>query len=256
MFNRDSQFISIVWTSLCLKLDIKMKLFINYYSQIDDQTERANQNVKWYLQSYCSYMQDDWFAWLFMTEFVNNNAISSSIEQSTFFLNKSFHFCMSFDLNSTEYEIIQAKIEASKAENIFEHIKWSLALIKQALARVRITMKKQIDKHWKKIIYKIDDMMFLNFRNIMISRSSKKLNDKMLKLFKILIKIEHAYQLKLSLTMKIYLKFASNLLQLDLKDALKEQQNELFNFIVIEDEDEWKVKNILNFRHYEWDKWL
>jgi len=38
--------------------------------------------------------------------------------------------------------------------------------------------------------------------------------------------------------MKIYLKFASNLLQLDLKDALKEQQNELFNFIVIEDEDE------------------
>ncbi len=59
VFDRDSQFISIVWTSLCLRLDIKVKLFINYYSQIDDQTERANQNVKWYLRSYCSYMQDD-----------------------------------------------------------------------------------------------------------------------------------------------------------------------------------------------------
>ncbi len=54
-------------------------------------------------------------------------------------------------------------------------------------------MKKQINKHRKKMIYKIDDMMFLNFRNIMISRSSKKLNDKMLELFKILIEIEHAY---------------------------------------------------------------
>ncbi len=36
VFNRDSQFISIVWKSLCLKLDIKMKLFIDYHSQIDD----------------------------------------------------------------------------------------------------------------------------------------------------------------------------------------------------------------------------
>ncbi len=117
-------------------------------------------------------------------------------------------------------------------------------------------MKKQINKHQKKMIYKVNDMMFLNSRNIMISRSSKKLDDKMLEFFKILIEIKHAYQLKLSLTMKIYSKFASNLLQLDSKDALKEQWNESSDFIVIEDEDEWKVKNILNFRHYERDKWL
>ncbi len=215
-----------------------------------------NQNVKWYLRSYCLYMQDDWFTWLFMIKFVDKNAISSSIEQSTFFLNKSFHFHMSFDLNSIEYEIIQARIEADKAKNIFKHMKWSLALIKQVLARVRVTMKKQINKHWKKIIYKIDDMMFLNSRNIIILRLSKKLNDKMLELFKILIEIEHAYRLKLSSTMKIHSKFASNLLQLDSKDALEEQWNELFDSIMIEDEDEWKVKNILNFRHYEQSKWL
>ncbi len=129
-------------------------------------------------------------------------------------------------------------------------------MIKQVLARVRVTMKKQIDKHWKKMIYKIDDMMFLNSRNIMISRSLKKLDDKMLEFFKILIEIEHAYWLKLSLTMKIHSKFASNLLQLDSKNALKEQWNESFDSIVIEDEDEWEVKNILNFRHYERDKLL
>jgi hypothetical protein len=80
-------------------------------------------------------------------------------------------------------------------------------------------------------------MMFLNSRNIMISRSSKKLNDKMLKLFKILIKIKHAYQLKLSLTMKIHSEFASNLLQLNLKDSLEEQRNESSDSIVVEDED-------------------
>ncbi len=105
------------------------------------------------------------------------------------------------------------------------------------------------------MIYKVNDMMFLNSRNIMILRSLKKLNDKMLELFKILIEIKHAYRLKLSLTMKIHLKFASNLLQLNSKDALKEQWNESFDFIVVEDEDEWEVKNILNFRHYERDNW-
>jgi len=36
MFNRDSQFILIVWKSLCLRLNIKMKLFTNYHSQIND----------------------------------------------------------------------------------------------------------------------------------------------------------------------------------------------------------------------------
>ncbi len=78
----------------------------------------------------------------------------------------------------------------------------------------------------------------------------------MLELFKILIEIEHAYQLKLSLTMKIHLKFASNLLQLDSKNSLNEQWNESSDSIVINDEDEWKMKNILNFRHYEQDKRL
>jgi len=30
---------------------------------------------------------------------------------------------MSFDLNSTEYEITQARIQASKAKNIFKYMK-------------------------------------------------------------------------------------------------------------------------------------
>jgi len=250
VFNRESQFISIIWSSLCKRLDIKVKLSTSYHSQTDDQTKRANQNVKWYLQSYCSYMQNDWFIWLFMMKFVNNNAISA------FFLNKSFHSCMNFNSNSIEYEITYVKIEIDKAKNIFKHMKWSLMLVKQALKRVKITMKKQADKHWKKMIYKIDDMMFLNSRNIMILRSSKKLDDKMLELFKILVEIKHAYWLKLSLTMKIHSEFASNLLRLNLKDSLEEQWNELSDSIVIEDEDEWKVKNILNFRHYERGKRL
>jgi len=54
----------------------------------------------------------------------------------------------------------------------------------------------------------------------------------------ILTEIKHAYQLKLSSTMKIHSEFILNLLQLNSKDSLKEQQNESSNSIVIDDEDE------------------
>jgi hypothetical protein len=82
-----------------------------------------------------------------MTKFAVNNVISSSIEQSIFFLNKKFHSRMSFDSDSTEYEITHAKLEAEKAKNIFNHMKQSLAIVKQTLKRTRIMMKKQADKH-------------------------------------------------------------------------------------------------------------
>jgi len=82
-----------------------------------------------------------------MTEFINNNAISSSIEQSIFFLNKKFHLCMSFNSDLIEYKITCARLEADKTKNIFEHMKQLLTVIKQTLKRARVTMKKQIDKH-------------------------------------------------------------------------------------------------------------
>ncbi len=236
--------------SLCLRLGIKAKLFIGYHPQTDGQTKRANQNVERYLRSYCSYMQDDWSAWLPMAGFVDNNAISPSIEQSTFFLNKDFHSRMSFDPDSTEYEITRARIEAGKAENISEHMERSLALIKQALARARVTMKEQADKHRKEMIYKIGDMMFLNSRNITTARPSKKLNDKMLEPFRILAEVGNAYRLELPSIMKIHSEFAPNLLRLDSENPLEEQRHEPPDSIVVEDEDEWKVKDILNFRHY------
>ncbi len=185
-----------------------------------------------------------------MTEFVDNNAISPSIEQSTFFLNKNFHPHMSFDSNSTEYETTRARIEADKAKNIFEHMKRSLALTKQALARARVTMKKQADKHRKEMVYKVDDMMFLDSRNITTSRPSKKLDDKMLEPFKILAEVGHAYRLELPSTMKIHPEFAPNLLRLDPKDPLDGQRNEPPDPIVVDDEDEWEVEDILNSRHY------
>ena len=59
IFDQDTQFTFILWKSLCKRLSISFQLFIVYHSQINDQSEQVNQNVKKYLRFFCSYMQND-----------------------------------------------------------------------------------------------------------------------------------------------------------------------------------------------------
>ncbi len=125
--------------------------------------------------------------------------------------------------------------KSKRNEQIFMIWKSDDELCQRALLDSRKCQTRH-DKHLK-VNYKINNIMFLNFRNITISKSLKKLNEKMLKLFKILIEIKQKYQLKLSLIMKIHFKFILNLLQLSSKDSLKKQCNKLLNFIIVKDKD-------------------
>jgi len=111
VFNWDSQFIFILWKFLCKWLSISLWLFIIYHSQINDQSERVNQNVKRYLRFFCSYMQNDWFKWLLMIKFINNNILSSVIFLILFFMNKNFHFHMSFDSDIIKYESTRERLQ-------------------------------------------------------------------------------------------------------------------------------------------------
>ncbi len=92
--------------------------------------------------------------------------------------------------------------------------------------------------------------MFLNERNIITARLFKKLNDKMLDSFQIIDFVDSFYKLKLSETMRIHDVFHSELLHLVVNDFLFDQKNELSRSIVINDKDEWKIDDILNFRRY------
>ena len=46
--------------ALCQQLGITVKLSTAYYPETDGQTERANQELECYLQSYINYQQDNW----------------------------------------------------------------------------------------------------------------------------------------------------------------------------------------------------
>ncbi len=235
---------------LCKRLDINLQLFTVYYSQIDDQSEWINQNVERYLRFFCSYMQNDWAKLLLMIKFINNNALFSVIFSISFFLNKDFHSRMSFEFNVIEYESSCERLQTTKVENIFEHMNKTLKFACESLVKTWKQMMKQINKHRKEVDYKIESKMFLNERNIITARSFKKLDDKMLDSFINLDLIDSSYKLKLSESMHVHDVFHSDLLRSVVDDFLSDQKNELSDSIVVNDEDEWKIDDILNFRRY------
>ncbi len=254
VLNRDSQFIFILWKSLCKRLDINLQLFTVYHFQIDDQSERVNQNVERYLQFFCLYMQNNWAKLLLMIEFINNNALFSVIFSISFFLHKDFHSHMSFELDVIEYESSHERLQTAKVENISEHMNKTLKFARESLVKTREQMMKQVNKHRKEVDYKIESKMFLNKRNIVTARSFKKLNDKMLDSFTNLDFVYSSYKLKLSEFMHVHDVFHSDLLRSVVDDLLSDQKNEFSDSIVINDEDEWEINDILNSRWY-W-RWL
>ncbi len=256
----DLQFISILWKFLCKRLSIFLRLFIVYHFQINDQSKRVNQNIKRYLWFFCSYMQNDWSKWLLMIEFVDNNVLSSVIFLILFFMNKSFHSRMSFNSDIIEYESTRERLQINRVKNISEQMNKTLIFAREALIKTRKQMINQANKHRIEINYEIKSKMFLNERNIITARSFKKLNDKMLDSFQITESVDSFYKLKLSETMRIHDVFHSELLRSAVDDSLSDQKNESSRSIVINDEDKWKINDILNSRRYRrrlqyWVKW-
>ncbi len=252
--DRNMQFISILWKFLCKRLSISLRLFIIYHSQINDQSKRVNQNIKRYLRFFCSYMQNDWFKWLLMIKFVDNNILFSVIFLILFFMNKNFHSHMSFDSDIIEYESTRERLQINQVKNIFNHMNKTLIFAHEALIKTQEQMMNQTNKHRKKVNYKIESKMFLNEWNIITAKSFKKLNDKMLDSFQIIDSVDSFYKLKLLNTMHIHDVFHSDLLRSIINDSLSDQKNEFSKSIMINDEDEWKINDILNSWCYR--RWL
>ena len=85
--NKNKFFTFNYWKTLILLLKTKLKMFIVYYSQINNQTKRINQSLKQYLRYYINNTQNNWISLLFMTQLILNAKISNIIKISSFFAN-------------------------------------------------------------------------------------------------------------------------------------------------------------------------
>ena len=110
----------------------------------------------------------------------------------------------------------------------------------------------QVNKHRKLIKYNSEDKIWLFNNNIIIVRSFKKLENKMLKFFEIVKAIDIFYKLKLFIFMKIHFVFHINLFRSNFNDFLFDQIIDVSKSMKIVNENEWLINDILNFRcHYD-----
>jgi len=71
--DRGPQFAAGLMRELNKMLGIESKMSTVFYSQIDRQTERINQELEQYLRMFIDYRQEQWLDWLGMAEFIYNN---------------------------------------------------------------------------------------------------------------------------------------------------------------------------------------
>ncbi len=223
VLNRDFQFISIMWQSLCKWLRITASLSTVYHSEINDQLKWVNQDVERELRIYYNYMQNDWAKWLFMMKFSENFNIFSIISMTFFYFNKSFHLRMSFDSDTTDYETTCEHLEARKANDIIIQMKKLLIFNCQQLKKTKQITEAQINKHRWNVIYEVNDWVWLFSKNIKTTKSCKDLKDKQLEFYQITVKVEIFYHLHLLISMKqLHLMFNLKLLCSYFKDSLSE----------------------------------
>ncbi len=139
--NRDSQFISTMWKSLCKRLRITASLFTVYHFEINDQLKWDNQDIEREFRIYCNYMQNDWVKWVSMMKFSDYFNIFSIISMIFFYFNKEFHFRMSFNSNTINYETTHERLEARKADDIVIQMKKLLNFDHQQLKKTKLIIK-------------------------------------------------------------------------------------------------------------------
>ncbi len=93
----DLLFTSKFWFSLCYFLEIKRKLSIAFYPQIDGQIERQNSTMKTYLREFVNWEQDDWARLLPIAKFAYNNAKNASTGHTPFELNCGYYSRVFFE---------------------------------------------------------------------------------------------------------------------------------------------------------------
>ena len=104
--------------------------------------------------------------------------------------------------------------------------------------------------------YQVGNMIWLLTKNIKTERPSKKLDHKMIGPYQVKELVELSYRLELSTSMKIHNIFHPNLLQPAANDTLPDQHNDPPLLIVVDNEEEWKIDDILDAKHEKGKKLL
>ena len=232
--NKEFQFVSIVWKTLCKILNIVSKFSTAFHFEIDDQSKIVNQKMKRHIRTFCNHHQNNWNEILSMTEFAINECHSITTEISSFLITKDFNLRMSFDIVDLSAIITRKRILKRKIVDIFDEMKNIREFIIKNIQKVQKQQIKHANKHRKNVKYEVKNLVWVSTKNIMINRLFKKLDHKIIESYSIIKIIDSFYQVQLFETVKIFDTFHFSLLRKASMNFLSKQINELSSSIIID----------------------
>ncbi|CCE34914.1 uncharacterized protein CPUR_08853 [Claviceps purpurea 20.1] len=205
--DRDSRFTSHLWKDFLKLLGIKSRMSTAFHPQTDGQTERTNQTLEIYLRAFVNYEMSNWEDLLPTAEFAYNNTTSASSGLTPFYANYGYHPAAHNPPSETPLNP-GSRLYAHWMTQVHEHAK-------KHLERSQKQMKHWADKRRSEApIYKDDQLVMLNAKNIRTKRPAQKLDKKMLGPFKILKVISPtAVQLSLPKKWRIHNTFHVSLIE-------------------------------------------
>jgi len=223
-------------------LGIDSKLPTAFHPQTDGQTERVNQELEQYLRMFIDYRQEQWPDWLGIAEFTYNNKVHSSTKMSPFKANYGQDPRMEFEMRRKgKYE--GAEKFVIKMKEVQEEVKAALGKAQEEIKKYTNRKRAKVDE------YKVEDLVMLSTKDLkyqMVRRRTEKLMERFIGPYKIKkIISSNAVKLELSSTIKIHLVVNVSRIQRYV-GQVEGQRKEQPAPVVIEREEEWEVKRILN----------
>jgi len=225
-------------------LGIKSKLSTVFHPQIDKQMERVNQELEQYLRMFINHRQEQWPKWLGTAEFAYNNKAYSSTRTLPFKTNYRQDPRIGFKERK--------KRRYAGAEKFIEKMKEIQEEAKAALGKAQANMKKYADKKRSDVKeYKAEDLVMLSTKDLkyqIIGRRTEKLIERFVGPYKIKKIISlNTVELELSSTIKIHpVVNVSRIYRY--VGQVEGQKKEQPAPVIIEEKEEWEVKQILNKR--------
>lgn len=163
---------------------------------------------------------------------------------------RGFNTRMSFDVVDLSANI-RERILKRKAADISEEMEDIRKFVIENMRDAQEKQMKNANEHRKDIKYELKDLVWISIKNIIINRLLKKLDHEMIDSYSIIKVVDSSYQVQLFETVKIFDTFHSSLLRKASENSLSGQINEFASSVVIENEEEWKIDDILDARkHY------
>ena len=176
-----------------------------------------------------------------MTTFAYNNSVHSNIDRA---FNELFKNYVADFANEFENKFIKKKTSL-----IIKRAEWlrsSRKYLRKLWKKVAKKQKLNYDAYHKSIIFNKDEKVLLRNINIRTLRFKKKIDHRQLKFFIVIEKVNsQTYRLKF---LKKY-DVIHNVFHVSLlKSWYSRDENSKSQFILVEDEKKWKMKEVLNKR--------